>query len=82
MIAWLKLDPEVWVPMAYGDRLTANYEHAKLVRPIGGVTQGHLDWVLADLVPNVCVTPTAVPAWTLYEAPKEGPLMERNEIWR
>ena len=33
MIAWLKLNPDAWEPVAYGDPVTKLYSHAKLVRP-------------------------------------------------
>jgi hypothetical protein len=61
MVAWLKLDPDAWVPLAYGDPVTQVYAHAKLVRPSEGVDQAHADWVLEKLVPNLRLTATTVP---------------------
>ncbi|MEY9178247.1 hypothetical protein [Bradyrhizobium elkanii] len=61
MIAWMKLDADVWEPLAYGDPVTKLYAHAKLVRPSEGVDQAHSDWVFEKLVPNLCLTATTVP---------------------
>jgi hypothetical protein len=61
MIAWLKLNPDDWEPVAYGDPVTKLYSHAKLVRPSEGVDQAHSDWVLEKLVPNLCRTVSTVP---------------------
>jgi hypothetical protein len=61
MIAWLKLDPEEWEPIAYGDPVHKLFAHAKLVRPMSGVHQEHTDWVMDKIVPNVCLTVTTVP---------------------
>jgi hypothetical protein len=55
MIAWLKLPADRWQAVAYGDKLTEIYEHAKLVRPASGVLQAHTDWVLERLVPHVAM---------------------------
>ena len=46
MIAWLKLSPGEWEPVAYGDKIDKLFSHAKLVRPSDGVHQEHTDWVL------------------------------------
>jgi hypothetical protein len=72
IIKWLKLDPTTWVPIAYGDRIDLTYECARLVRPLSGVTDRHLDWVISDLIPHVCVTPTAIPqTWRLSKPDSE-----------
>jgi hypothetical protein len=66
MIAWLKLDPEHWEALAYGDPITKLYTHAKLVRPGEGVEQAHSDWVLEKLVPKLYMTCTTVPpSWRI-----------------
>jgi hypothetical protein len=61
MIAWLKLNPEEWVPVIYGQPIKNLYQHAKLVRPSEGVLKEHCDWVLGKLVPALCMTVTTVP---------------------
>ena len=61
MIAWMKLDPDVWVPIAYGDKITQLFAHAKLIRPSEGVFQEHTDWVLEKLVPQLTLTVTTIP---------------------
>jgi hypothetical protein len=66
MVAWLKLDPDAWVLLAYGDPVSQVYAHAKLVRPSEGVDHAHADWVLEKLVPNLRLTATTVPPnWRL-----------------
>jgi hypothetical protein len=61
MIAWLKLNPDDWEPVIYGQPIKKLFHHAKLVRPTEGVDQAHSDWVLEQLVPNLCLTVTTVP---------------------
>jgi hypothetical protein len=61
MIAMLKLDPEKWLPVTYGEPVKNLFEHAKLVRPSDGVTRAHCDWVLGELLPNLCLSVTTVP---------------------
>jgi hypothetical protein len=61
MIAWLKLNPNDWEPIAYGEPVKKLYSHAKLVRPSEGVVQAHTDWVMGALVPNLCLTVSTVP---------------------
>ena len=61
MIAWLKLSPGEWEPVAYGDKIDKLFSHAKLVRPSDGVHQEHTDWVLGKLVPNLCLTVSTIP---------------------
>ena len=61
MIAWLRLNPDEWDPIVYGDRIKQIYSHAKLVRPTEGVDQAHTDWVLGQLVPNICRTVSTLP---------------------
>ncbi|MEY9138528.1 hypothetical protein ABIE79_010056 [Bradyrhizobium diazoefficiens] len=61
MIAWLRLDPKEWEPIAYGDAVTKLYSNAKLVRPSEGVEQAHSNWVLEKLVPNLCLAVSTVP---------------------
>jgi hypothetical protein len=61
MIAWMRLSPDEWVPVVYGQPLESLYQHAKLVRPSEGVFREHCDWVLEKLVPNLCLTITTVP---------------------
>ncbi|WP_316207415.1 hypothetical protein [Bradyrhizobium sp. SZCCHNR3118] len=70
MIAWMKLDPEIWLPLAYGDRVTQVFNFAKLVRPGEGIEQAHLDWVLEQLVPNLqqlSATEPVPPYWTVSQ---------------
>ncbi|SHH05572.1 hypothetical protein [Bradyrhizobium erythrophlei] len=62
MIAWLKLNPKEWEPIAYGDPVAKLYSNAKLIRPCIGVEQEHVDWVLEKLVPNLCLAVSTVPA--------------------
>jgi hypothetical protein len=69
MIAWLRLNPNEWEPIAYGDAVTKLYSHAKLIRPSEGVGQPHSDWVFAKLIPNLCLTVTTVP--TNWKIPQE-----------
>lgn len=61
MIAWLKLNPDEWEPVVYGEPIKKLFQHAKLVRPSGGVFKEHCDWMLEKLVPNLCLTVTTVP---------------------
>ena len=61
MIAWLKLNPDDWEPLAYGAPVTKLYSHAKLVRPSEGVDQAHSDWVFEKLIPNLCLTASTIP---------------------
>jgi hypothetical protein len=61
MIAWLKLNPDEWEPVVYGEPIKKLFQHAKLVRPSEGVFKEHCDWVLEKLVPNLCLTVTTVP---------------------
>jgi hypothetical protein len=61
MIAMLKLNPEQWIPVIYGQEIKNLYQHAKLIRPSDGVTRAHCDWVLGVLVPQLCLTVTTVP---------------------
>jgi hypothetical protein len=61
MVAWLKLDPNQWEPVVYGQPVKKLFQHAKLVRPSEGVLKEHCDWVLGMLVPNLCLTVTTVP---------------------
>lgn len=61
MIGWLKLDPEIWVGMAYGDPVIQMYTEAKLIRPSEGINQGLSDWILEKLLPYICLTIGTVP---------------------
>jgi hypothetical protein len=61
MIAWLKLDPNQWEAVTYGQPIKKLFQHAKLVRPSEGVFKEHCDWVLGVLVPSLCLTVTTVP---------------------
>jgi len=66
VIRWMKLDPEDWVPYAYGDTLQGVYGFAKIVRPLEGVTEAHFDWILEQLVPRVVHDTHPVPmSWKL-----------------
>lgn len=62
MIVWMKLDPDNWEALAYGDPVTKLYSHAKLIRPSEGVHQAHSDWVFEKLLPSLCLTATTVPS--------------------
>jgi hypothetical protein len=62
MIAWLKLNPSEWEPVAYGDPVHKLYSNAKLIRPCLGVEQKHVDWVLEKLIPNLCLAVSTVPS--------------------
>jgi len=61
MIRWLRLDPKVWQPLAYGDGVEGTFEFARIVRPSEGVTEDHQTWVFQSLIPNICLTTTAIP---------------------
>jgi hypothetical protein len=61
MIAWLKLDPTIWEPIVYGQEIKVLYQHAKLVRPLGGIEKQHADWVFAKLVPSLTETCSTLP---------------------
>lgn len=66
MIEWLKLNPEEWEPVTYGQPVKKLFQHAKLIRPSEGVFKEHCDWVLEKLVPNLCLTVTTVPpSWRI-----------------
>jgi hypothetical protein len=66
MIALLKLDPNQWEPVIYGQPIKKLFGHAKLIRPSEGVERSHCDWVLEKLVPNLCLTVTTVPPnWSI-----------------
>jgi len=69
MIAWLKLNPHEWEPVIYGQPIKKLFGHAKLVRPSEGVERSHCDWVLEQLVPNLCLTVSTVP--TNWKIPQE-----------
>jgi hypothetical protein len=53
IIRWAGLNPENWVPGAYGKKLNGLYDQALLVRPLAGITEEHSDWIIGYLVPRV-----------------------------
>lgn len=61
MIAWLKLNPEEWEAIAYGDPIHKMFIHARLIRPSEGVLQEHSDWVFEKLLPYLCKSCTTIP---------------------
>ncbi|WP_316196594.1 hypothetical protein [Bradyrhizobium sp. SZCCHNS3053] len=66
MIDLLKLNPEEWEPITYGQPIKRLVGHAKLVRPSDGMERAHVDWILSALVPNLCLTATTVPPhWSI-----------------
>lgn len=70
MIKWMRLDPDVWDAVAYGDPINKIYYSAKIVRPVEGIEQRHYDWVLEKLIPSVRNDGSAVtvpPSWKLPE---------------
>jgi hypothetical protein len=82
MIKWLKLNPRKWHAVAYGEKIREVYESCKLVRPSKGIQQVHFDWVLEQLVPNLCLSAEPIPPiWHLAEPKKEGPQMAENALW-
>jgi hypothetical protein len=82
VIAWCKLDREIWEPVAYGETLAGRYDYARIVRPSEGVQNGHLDWILEILVPSVDKTTSPIPPdWRLAPPePKEGPQLATVEV--
>lgn len=75
MIKWLKLDPDIWDAMAYGDSVIKTYYSAKIVRPVEGVEKRHYDWLVTRLIPSVRDDGNMVtvpPSWRLPE-PDEIP---------
>lgn len=83
MIRWCKLDKAVWRPVAYGDTLDEMFLHARIVRPLGGMTKPHFDWMLEMLVPHVAKRIEPMPAyWSLQ--PEESEAVSRytrDLIW-
>lgn len=66
MIAWMKLDPKLWEAVPYGHPVTKLYSNAMLIRPVRGVEQEHTDWVMGQLVPNLCLhVRTLPPMWRI-----------------
>lgn len=53
VIHWLKLDPEIWFPVRYGQKIQGDVDSVKLVRPASGASDEHLDWVMDKLSPLV-----------------------------
>lgn len=71
VIGWLGLGTN-WHPVAYGEKLDIRYDYAKIVRPLGGIEEDHLDWILEELVPNLNREADPIPSsWTL-SAPAEN----------
>lgn len=65
MIRWLGLGND-WHPAVYGEDLLIRYQYAKVVRPLGGATDGHVDWILEQLVPRLDRRAESVPgSWSL-----------------
>jgi hypothetical protein len=51
---WLDIEPEAdWNLTTYGSRPTGVFDKCIVVRPIGGLYQVHVDWLLEHLVPCV-----------------------------
>lgn len=61
VIRWLGLDPNIWVPVAYGDRLKNAYDNVKIVRPLRDISESHLVWMIDVLLPRVARRRDTVP---------------------
>lgn len=51
MVRWLKLDPDEWRPVRYGQRITGPFHDVKLVRPLDGASDHHFAWVMSEIMP-------------------------------
>jgi len=66
MIRWLRLSPDEWHPVAYGDHVPGVYADAKIVRPAGDVEEWHVDWFLSRVVTSVLEKVSTFPeSWDL-----------------
>lgn len=53
VIGWAGLNPNLWKPVAYGERVVVWYQRAILVRPLRGPGIEHLAWLERELQPHL-----------------------------